>query len=368
MTDGANQKGKKKNDLRALTLRMAPPVPIQLEGQPAWIAQSMGTRATERHCTKIDENEEPAEVARKFVSGLVRERPNDELKQAALNDLPPLPAELVRNLTDDELSEIARQYLAGSTTQSESELDPAAQPLDQLKAVLLANAKAAYGRSKKLLDQIKNSTSLNSLFGSSAIADLLKTQTSISAMQEHARDFQVYPDHKYELPKLPPIETTGRDMLSALQDLAKSSNEQLPLLNSQREQQALQSETLANMNTSLVALAEGTASQAAKAKWNALWALIVAAASFAITAGGVFLNHSQSKLETELQTRAMNTDAKSAGALLQLIETSVDQQSAALDQAASSQAQNEADNQELRLLLRELLELQRQQQEESTAD
>lgn len=344
-------------------LKMAPPVSIQLKDKSPWIAQSLATGTTEKFCAEIDENDDPTEVARAFVAGFVRERPGDELEKALLTKLPPLSAEAIRDLTEDELAEIAQQYLSGSATHIEQQIDPAAPPLDQLKKVLLARATARSERNKEMLDKIKDSASLKSLFGSSAIADLVKTQTSISAMQDHARGFEIYPNQRIEIPEPLPIDTTGRDMLSALQDLAVSSNEQLNLLDSQREQQALQSETLANMNTSLVALAEGTAGQAAKAERSARWALIVAAASCAITAGGVIQNYYQSKSDAALQSNALATEAETSEAVIRLLESSINKQAATLTQAESSQEKNEADNEKLRRLLRDLLELQRQQKE-----
>lgn len=349
-------------------LKMAPPVSIQLKGKSPWIAQSLATGTTERFCTEIDENDDSTEIARAFVAGLVRERPDDEPEKASLTKLPPLSAEAIRDLTDDELAEIARQYLAGSKAHIKSEIDQASTPLDQLKEVLLATAIARSQHNKEMLNKIKDSMSLKSLFGSSAIADLVRTQNSISAMQDHARGFEVHPVQRIEIPEPLPIDTTGRDMLSALRDLAGSSNEQLNLLDSQREQQALQSETLADMNTSLVALAEGTAGQAAKAERSARWALIVAAGSCVITAGGVIQNYFQSKADTALQTSAIASEAASAETANRLLESSIKQQAATLTQAASSQAKNEADNEDLRQLLRDLLELQRQQQEASASE
>lgn len=368
MTDDEDPSGKRKADLRTLILKMAPPVSIQLESKSPWIAQSLATGTTERWCAEIDDNDDPIEVARKFVAGLVRERPNDERDLASLTKLRPLSEEVIQELTVGELSEVARQYLVGSKAHIKSEMDQEATPLDQLRDVLLDTAKARTQHNQEMLNKIKDSTSLKSLFGSSAIADLVKTQNSISAMQDHARGFDIHPAHRIETLTPLPVDTTGYDMLATLRDLAASSNEQSNLLNSQREQQALQSETLADMNTSLVALAEGTAGQAAKAERSARWALIVAAASFVITAGGVVQNYFQSEANIALQARVMASDAASAETTIRLLETSLKQQTATLAQAARSQAKNEADNAELRGLIRELIELQHRQQEASTAE
>jgi len=368
MSDKKEQDGKKKSDIGKLKFRLPSLVQIQLKDRPPWIAQPLNTGMAERYCTEVEKNDTSAEVARAFVTRLVRERPADEREQITLSDLPPLSEKVIRDLTDGELDEIARQYLEASSAHINSEIDSTAPPLDRLKEVLLARARIWQDNSKKMLERIKGSASFQSLFGSRAVADLARTQASISAMQDHARGLELNTTHKFIIPDLPPLETTGQDMLSELQGLARSSNEQLALQNSQREQLALQSQTLADMNTSLVALAEGTTDQAAKAKLSARWALGAATLSFVITAGGVFLNHHQSKLDTELQSRAIDSEARSMGTLIQLLESSIEQQSATRNQAASNQAKNEADNQEFQKLLREMIELQRQQQEKLTAE
>lgn len=349
-------------DLERLILKRHPPVLIQLNGRPAWLAHSLDTGTTEHFCSEIDSNHDAAEVVRKFISKLVRQSPEVENPDILFSKLPNLTEDTVNGLSESDLEEVARQYIEGSSEIIKPEICKDYASVEQLKSIFLERARERANRNADLIKNITESTSLNSLFGPGVVADLANTQRSVSAMKDHIRNFDFYPSHKMLIPEPIRINAAGADMLSALQELSESSIEQLDLLLSQRDHQALQSETLANMNTSLVSMVEGTAKQAYKAERSARWALIVAAVSLLISAADALHGYFKSESDALILTDAISDHKKYNESIIRLLESSNQQRAEALAQQTRNQAKNDSSQEVLQQLMREIVEQERKRE------
>lgn len=350
--------------LNPLLLKLAPPVQISLANHPNWFAHSMGSGDAERFASSITPETIPEDVAKYFVAQLIRQKPNDEAELEEFHEWPQIESSTIESLSRENLSEIARQYLQGSKGFLKHEPSDSEDVLAEFGRAFQAVAEHRKEQSKKFLEKLGGSVTLDGLFGTKAVQSILKTQERIADMTKHARAFEIQPAHKLHIPPLPP--NTDREILATLQYLSDSQNEQLDALLSQQQQQALQSDTLEAMNTSLVDLATGTATQASEAKRSARWAIFVAGLSCVIALSGIAQSYFQYKASVHNEGITRQETASLAESALRILESSVEQDRLGSNKTSSAIDRMTQEQSDIRLLIwgrpiNELLEIERQQ-------